>query len=496
MKNEKNQLKIFSFVIFVTLFFFAQAVSAQVVINEVQLLPTGERFIELYNSGSSDVDLTGWYIQRKTATGSTFGSLVSKPNFDSKKVLAGGYFLISRNQLEKSNITVNDLTLTESNSIQIKNSAGEVVDKTEWGTVESGKSYQRTSSGGWEISTPTPGEGGASIIDASSSYDTTSSDTYESSSEGSTVASVQSLPAPRISKIMADAGPKNRVALVGASILFEGRVTGINKELIENTQMKWSFGDGSITEGWGTKSVTHVYHYTGEYNVFLEAPALFVTSDRVRVRVIAPQIMLRLGGDMSRSFISLENRSSDELDMTGWKIFSGGKLVTLPRMILSAKKIVTLPSEATNLSTPEGTLVELRFPNGVSVPLLQNQVLQDVVIPSNKVVTSAEVKLASPKNDLLDVVPQNQQNTIKSASVTPVTKPLVSMQQASVINALTDTVTSGAPITTPKDESSWPWYIAVAFIGAIAALGLRFVRSKSTIADEFEITEDKDDKPF
>ncbi len=66
------------FLIFTFSFFLvAQVASAAVVINEIQILPTSERFIELYNSGSSDVDLTGWYIQRKTATGSSFGSLVT-----------------------------------------------------------------------------------------------------------------------------------------------------------------------------------------------------------------------------------------------------------------------------------------------------------------------------------------------------------------------------------------------------------------------------------
>ena len=53
-------------------------IESAVLINEVQIKPTEDRFIELYNSGSSEVDLTGWYLQRKTATAGDFGSLVSK----------------------------------------------------------------------------------------------------------------------------------------------------------------------------------------------------------------------------------------------------------------------------------------------------------------------------------------------------------------------------------------------------------------------------------
>ena len=38
-------------------------IESAVLINEVQIKPTEDRFIELYNSGSSEVDLTGWYTK-------------------------------------------------------------------------------------------------------------------------------------------------------------------------------------------------------------------------------------------------------------------------------------------------------------------------------------------------------------------------------------------------------------------------------------------------
>ena len=81
--------------IFISLvfFIFTHNVDASVVINEVQVSPTEERFLELYNNGSSSIDLTDWYIQRKTATGSDFGSLVSKTYFQNKIIKTDGYFL-------------------------------------------------------------------------------------------------------------------------------------------------------------------------------------------------------------------------------------------------------------------------------------------------------------------------------------------------------------------------------------------------------------------
>ena len=148
------------FIFFVSITFFT-TVSAAVVINEVQISPIDGRFIELYNTSDSDVDLTGWYIQRKTATGSSFNSLITKIDFENKTIKGGGYFLISHTQLANSDI-VKNLTLTESNTIRMRNSNGEDVDHVEWGSIDEGKSYQRTSSNGWIITSPTPRAANAS----------------------------------------------------------------------------------------------------------------------------------------------------------------------------------------------------------------------------------------------------------------------------------------------------------------------------------------------
>src|SRR3989344_2102155 len=109
---------------------------ASVVISEIKISPIEDRFIKLYNDGSAAVDLTNWYIQRKTQTGTSFGSLVSKTYFENKQIGANGYFLISRSPSEESDIVQGGLTLTESNAIQIKNSAGIVVDKVCWGDID------------------------------------------------------------------------------------------------------------------------------------------------------------------------------------------------------------------------------------------------------------------------------------------------------------------------------------------------------------------------
>ncbi len=472
MKNYK--LKIFNFVIFVVLFFFVHTASAQVVINEIQISPTGERFIELYNSGGADVDLTGWYIQRKTSTGTSFGSMVSKPNFDNKKVVAGGYFLISRNQLEKTNIIVDSLTLTESNVIQIKNSAGEVADLISWESIESGKSYQRTSSGGWIISTPTPGSGNSASTTTSSpvgSQDTVASAVTQAPQTGST-----SSFAPQIT---VDVGPQTRTAFVGALIAFEGRVLVSKKETTEKVGFIWNFNDGTPpSKGVSAK---HTYSDAGEYWVTIQLdPAYGYSSElyRVRVVVVVPNISLRTSGDSMRSFVTIENRAEYEIDLSGWKVSSGGKAFTFyQNTLLVARGTIKLASEKTGLSTPVGISASLSFPNGTPVQLQSEIIPAPLAIPvpeksfPEKIITKPSTK----------IYPQDLK---------------LNTQEASVVDAITDMATSSVIKSEQKEGSMWPWYTGVAFFGAFAALGIRLARSKRTLADEFEIIEEKDDKPF
>jgi hypothetical protein len=108
----------------------------KILITEVQISPTAERFIELYNPNNSTIDLTDWYIQKKTQTGSDFASLVSKTYFNSKIINAYNYFLISRSALAEADIVLNNLTLVESNVIQLKNPNGEIADKIGWGQAQ------------------------------------------------------------------------------------------------------------------------------------------------------------------------------------------------------------------------------------------------------------------------------------------------------------------------------------------------------------------------
>lgn len=136
MKRTIISLSIF-LILFLNLSFFVAQKPAKaegldhLIISEIQILPTEERFIELYNPNLSDVDLTGYYIQRKIKTDTSWGSLITSTNFNGKIIKSKDYFLIAKAN-DSADIS-SDFTLTDDNSLVLKKSGSVIVDKVGWG---------------------------------------------------------------------------------------------------------------------------------------------------------------------------------------------------------------------------------------------------------------------------------------------------------------------------------------------------------------------------
>lgn len=339
-------------------------VFAAVVINEVQIDPLADRFIELKNTGSEDIDLTEWYLQRKTATGSTFNSLISKTNFDQKLIRAGGYFVISANPLFSPDIALSSLTLTESNTLRLRDSTGVDADQVQWGSVPAGQSYQRTASGVWIIATPTPGAENASVEGSSSGGSSATASTLSSPAPSATLGSVA---VPVEPQIVARAGDRKRTAIVGAPLLFSGSVFGLKNEPIENARLLWNFGDGATAEG---KSVAHTYRHPGTYiSVLNAASGFYSASAYIEVEAIHPEVFVSAAGREPSSFVELENGSPRTLDLSGWILRGGGSSFTFPEnTFLAAQARLRFSSEVTGIAVSSRLEAELFYPNGTPVP--------------------------------------------------------------------------------------------------------------------------------
>ena len=316
---------------------------ASVVISEIKISPIEDRFIKLYNDGSAAVDLTNWYIQRKTQTGTSFGSLVSKTYFENKQIGANSYFLISRG-LPDSDIII-DLTLTESNVVQIKNSAGEVVDKKCWGDVSDCGS----------VSSPS---------DQNSDADTDTGKEEEGDNEVQTAKTVKS------SSLQAEISSRS-VAYTGVAHAFSGKVTKGGQQ-VHTGRYFWNFGDGDSRQVKvvNTDKFTHTYFYPGEYTVIFEHyPDHFAdipdVSEKINIKVISPQVFISKVGDYKDFFVELSNSTNYEAEISGWVLQSGGKNFSIPKnTAIPANKKMIIPGHVTGFTYGDQSGLKLFSPSG------------------------------------------------------------------------------------------------------------------------------------
>jgi len=131
---------------------YAQTISTDVVINEVDTNPNGDdsagpsEWVELYNPTDSDVDLSGWQIASTTVLKKTF-------TISDGTIISPGELLT---------FTYQKLWFTDSNeSVELRNIDGVVIDKTPSVTDLQNNflSWQRTYDGysGWEFALATAG---------------------------------------------------------------------------------------------------------------------------------------------------------------------------------------------------------------------------------------------------------------------------------------------------------------------------------------------------
>jgi hypothetical protein len=296
----------------------------KILINEVQAYPVENRFIELYNPNNSSVDLTSWYLQRKTQSGASFGSLVSKTYFEGKTINANGYFLISRNALTGADIILDDLTLTESNTIQIKNSNGEMVDKLGWGVaIDCENSCASEPSMGQSIQRKFNSELSEKFIDTGNN-----ADDFE----------VKICPSPKAQSAICEEEKVNEapVALfnftpadpaVGDSIAFNaGSSTDPDGDVVS---YEWDFGNGD-----SLKNTDFIANYSypeaGDYQVALtvfdDKNASSTKTSSISIKkggtnhVVISEIQAGTDAGSDDEFIELYNPTNQVISLDGWEL--------------------------------------------------------------------------------------------------------------------------------------------------------------------------------
>jgi len=395
------KLKRIRYSILLLVIFFCQIeiVFGAVIINEVKLSPTEERFIELYNNGDTTVNLTDWYIQRKTIN-STFGSLVTKPNFENKTISPGGYFLISKSGIYSSDITIENLTLTESNTIQLKNKEGNVVDKVGWGDLIdctencapnpiSGKSISRIRES-WVVSTPTPRTANTESDSSNDSLDITYSNNEETIKNEPKKEEVYKISTKIIS-------PK--VVTAGVPFTLDHQTFGIKKEKVILGKFIWNFGDGMTKEGKTSDAFPYLYKYPGDYaltlsyynSVFSINPE---ATDRIIIKVVPSGINIISVGTRDDPYIEIENKSSYEISLNKMIIIGSLNSFAIPEgMIILPNKKLKLSPIVTGFDFNDLTYIKIVDQTGQVFATYPSKTSSIVKYSSNK---NSEIYINNP----------------------------------------------------------------------------------------------------
>jgi len=386
---HKKLILILAFVLFLN---FPQSLFASVLINEVQIGVEGnanDEFIELYNNESSEVDLTGFSIYKKTSSGSE-SSIVAKSRFDNKKIPANGILFLAREgeYTGSKNVDIfwpNSYSLASNNSLTLyKDYDNKIIEDTvSWGDV---KNFKRTNTGTdntEEENTNTQNE------------NTTSLSTGGSVSSASTETTIKKKTELRIFA-------KNS-GFVGIPVEFEAKLEGVEYQNMYAKYL-WNFGDGSIKEfiGLENKKFTHTYYYPGDYLVNIEyfANSYQETPDyisKINLKIIPTTIVISSVGNESDFFIELTNNSSLDIDISNWVLLGNNKIFTLPKStsLLSMKKIILSP-RITNFNYLDKSYLELLDKNGTIIFSYKN-ILNPPKITTTK--TSRKIALGSTGNN-------------------------------------------------------------------------------------------------
>lgn len=386
--------------IFLLIVFFCSfnIVSANVFINEVKLSPTEERFIELYNSSDSSIDLTDWYIQRKTASGSTFGSLVSKTYFKGISIDPSQYLVISKTSIPESDILVEGLTLTEGNTIQLKNTNKEIVDSLEWGSINDRESFQIID-GNWVTGSPTPGKSNKINNNLDENENLSTGNNIDNSNILTSSNQQDWTPRKITSKIIT---PK--VIFTGMPFLINSSITTNKKETLTVGKFKWNFGDGTIKENINSNEFEHTYFYPGEYVISFDyserGSYKLDSTDRIVVRVVPSEILISSVGGNEDPFVEIENKSNYEMILSNWIISAGIHRFIIPSgTVILAKKKLKFSPRITGFTIEDLKFITITDPNGGIMAVYPIQKNQTLKTPTKTNSTNSITKITPKENN-------------------------------------------------------------------------------------------------
>ncbi|MDD2758163.1 MAG: lamin tail domain-containing protein [Patescibacteria group bacterium] len=258
--------------------------SSSVFLNEIYPNPPGsdteEEFIEIKNSSTRAVDLSGWKISDLTRSYNLSGAI--QP----------GQIIFFKRPATK--ISLNNTTREE---VKLTNAAGAVVDSVGYASAAEGESFSRDGAGVWKWTIePTPGAANKIVA-------------------GEVGGIVWKINAPSS-------------ADVGEVVAFDAEDSADERggELF----FGWVFSDGFAQSG---GEVERAFTATGTFDIVINASSTSGSNGQKKISitvgrglaqtgtgVIISEVLANPAGDDSAEFIELFNSGAQEIDLSGWSL--------------------------------------------------------------------------------------------------------------------------------------------------------------------------------
>ena len=338
---------------------------AEVVINEVAWMGTeasaNAEWMELWNSGQTSIDLTGWKLE--ASNGSPSITLTGS-------IAAQGFFLLERSSDASVPSRTADQIYTGalSNSgatLVLTDAGGTLVDQvaggTNWASIGGDnvtkQTAQRTVSG-WKTAVGTPSVSNEGVAETLPTEDPQEAESVTASSTPTSVGGggpPEYLPIPQL-RLMVRMG---KTAVVEAETAFSVSVYDAQARRRDDAEIAWSFGDGMRRTG---ASVLHQFYAPGEYVVVVRATTPDGGDVSREMIVTAVESVLKITAVTPKG-ITIFNPSTQSVDVSWWRLHVGDRDFKLPEytQILGGHSI-TFASQVTGLVTLSSA--ELRYPGG------------------------------------------------------------------------------------------------------------------------------------
>jgi hypothetical protein len=319
---------------------FPRIAQAQVRITEVAWMGTADsqysEWIELYNESSNDINVSGWKLYEGDG-----GPLVFT---FTKSISANGYLLLERTTASAPDAVpgVSDESgsfgaggfANTGEDLVLKDSSGSIVDELNfldgWPAGDATtKQTMQWNGQKWITASATPKEG----VHASQSDSDTEDEVIEDTGDP--------FPIPAVSP------NKPMISFTVPSVVY----TGIPYEFfaqpileynfrIHTGNIYWNMGDGTVVRQQNVAPIFHTYTHAGTYTVYYSYTDARTQNTALtgmkKIKVVEPELTIAMIGTNA---IGINNTSNTPVDLSGWKVFSGGRYVLVPDKTIVAEKI-------------------------------------------------------------------------------------------------------------------------------------------------------------